>query len=238
VKHVLNRDGYRTRAEEDVVDRTAPSILISGESVAFGYGLEFDDSPGALLAAKTGIQTVNLAVIADAQDQQLLRLREQLPRFEKPVAVVMFVVYTWLERNVTDFRARLTLDEDGRFVETGLFPLRDSPLYQLFRSIVPYHSDEAIEIARAAMREMAAMVRRRNAYPLFVLTQCGGRCVTKPGERPRLVRHLVEGLDAPYIDFDIDKALTLPHDMHPNEKGAALYAEAIQRALREGHVTP
>jgi hypothetical protein len=235
VWHYLNRDGMRARSMDDVPDTNAPTIVISGESVALGLGLDYDETVGARLTTSTGIQTANLAVSGEGNDHALLRLRKYLPQLAKPVAVVSFVITTWLERNVDNSRDYLGVDADGHLV-WRVTPeiVRTSPLRALLVSIVRYRGDEPVEIARALLRETAALARSSGALPVFVVTQCGPHCIDPD---PWIARRIVEGLDAKVVRVETND-VTIPNDMHPNAEGARRYADAIERVLREANVVP
>lgn len=236
--YVLNTLGVRARTENDVPDFHAPTILFSGESVLLGYGLDYEETIPALVQAHTGIQTVNLAISGCPQDWALNRLVEWLPRFDKPVAVVSFVVHTWMSRNVDPGRPRLAPDGQGHLVTvppTSEF-WRKSPLLEFFGDVVQVHDGSAVDTTRALLRETASVARARGAHPLFVVTQCGPRCVVRPGESPWIAKRLVEGLDAQTIETNFEPSLELTHDMHPNPEGARQYAAAIERALQQAGV--
>lgn len=236
VTYHLNREGYRGASTDDLPDRSKPTIIISGESVALGFGLEYSETIGARLTQSTGIQTMNMAASGEGTDLSYVRLQKVLPTFEKPIALVMFIVHTWIERNVDDYRYRYTLDGEGRLIPKAPTPeiVRSSPLRALARTLVPYRDDEMIEVTRTLMREIAKLARSVGAYPLFVLTQCGAHCLDP---NPWIAQRLVEGLDAASIRVDTRDVL-LPNDMHPGPLGAARHAEAIERALRDAKVIP
>src|SRR4051812_32814060 len=81
--------GYRAPAAGAAVDLGKPTIVFAGESLVFGYGLDWPDTIPAQVQAITGIPTANIAINAHAIDQTYLRLRAELPRFRHPVAVVV-----------------------------------------------------------------------------------------------------------------------------------------------------
>jgi hypothetical protein len=237
VHYATNPFGFRARTTEDMPDLDLPTIVFIGESIAFGYGLDHDETIPALVSARTGIQTVNLAVSGSGNDEALLRLKARLPRFSHPIAVVAFVVYTQIDRNVAGYRARLALTPSGSLEEIpeGSPFLRGSPLRAVLRAAVPYRDDEAIELTRAILRETAAYARSRNASPLMVLTGRGTHCLPS-GERPWVANRLTEDQPFPSIDVDVDDSLALGRDIHPNPRGAQHYAEEIEKALRAAGV--
>jgi hypothetical protein len=237
VHYATNSHGFRARTPNEVPDLTAPTIIFIGESIAFGYGLDYDETIPALVGKHTGIQTVNLAVSGSGTDETLVRLRARLPQFSRPIAVVSFVVYNWLDRNVAGDRSRLAL-RGGVLEELGpLSPsLRSSPLRAILRTLIPYHDDEAVVLTRALMREIADVARARGASPLFVLTPRGTRCLTSDPGGPWIAKRLVESQPFPSIDVDIDDSLALGKDIHPGPRGAEEYAARIEAALRRGAV--
>ncbi len=239
ITFAIDAEGRRARTVDDVVDPAAPAIVLSGESVAFGHGLSFDETIQAQLAKRTGVAVVNLALDGLANDEALARLRERLPRLARPLAVVSFVVYSWLERNTADYRERLALAPDGSLVaRPPAWPfLRRSPLLPRLYSLVGYHhDDEAIDLTRAILRDTDLYVRERGIYPLFVLTEAAhARCV-RDGGMPWVAKRLVEGQRFAWVDVDVPPALVLPDDPHPNPEGALFYVDAIEKALREAGV--
>lgn len=240
ISYAIDSEGRRARTPDDALDPSKPMIVLIGESVAFGFGLDFDETIQAQLAKRTGLQVANLSVNALANDEALVRLRAKLPSYERPIAVVSFVVYTWLERNVADYRARLALSADGSLAEIPPASpfLRRSRLLPPLKSLFGYHhDDEAIEVTRAILRDTAAFVRARGAFPLFVLTQCGGgRCVPTTNGKPYAAQRLVEGQSFAWLDVDVPLSETLAGDPHPNAEGAARLTEAIAASLRAAHL--
>src|SRR6266567_4104472 len=85
VAYAIDADGDRARSSDARVDPTRPTLLFAGESIAFGYGLPYDETFVHLVGAELGIQTVNLAVVGYGNDQAYRRLRDALPRFAHPL---------------------------------------------------------------------------------------------------------------------------------------------------------
>jgi len=242
ITYAIDGEGRRARTPEDVLDPTQPTIILVGESVAFGFGLDFDETIQSELAKRTGLQIANLSVNALANDEALLRLRAKLPSFERPVAVISFVVITWLERNVADYRPRLALSPTGALVEIPAASslLRGSRLLPPLKSLLGYHhDDEAIDLTRAILTETASLARTRGAFPFFVLTECGGdRCLPTTQGKPYAAHRLLEGQSFASISLIPGAAETLESDPHPNARGARAYVEAITSALRAAAVIP
>ena len=95
------------RRVEEPVDPERPTILFTGESVMFGEGLTWDESIPAQVGAMMGVQTANLAVDGYSTDQAYMRLARELPRFERPVAVVTIFITSLFGRNLDDDRPHL-----------------------------------------------------------------------------------------------------------------------------------
>lgn len=242
ITYAIDSEGRRARTVDDTIDSSQPVIVLVGESVAFGHGLAFDDTIQAQLAKRTGIPVVNLAVDALANDEALIRLRNRLPAYEHPIAVVSFVVITWLERNVADYRPRLALDEKGSLVSIPAASplLRGSRLLPPLKSLLGYHhDDEAIPLTQAILRDTADYVRGRGSVPLFVFTECGGdRCLPTANGKPYVLEQLIAHAPFPHVEVDLDASQTLVGDPHPNADGARVYVDAIERALRARSVLP
>ena len=218
--------------------RTSPArtVLFSGESVVYGWGLKDHQTIPALVAAHTGVATVNLGVTGASNDEAYYHVRRWLPEFSRPAAVVTFVVYNWLQRNVGLHRQRLVLTGSGALEIAAPAPkfFWTSPLWETLRAV--YHTEDAVELTRAILREEADYIQSRGAYPLFVLTQIGPRCAARGAEGPPIARRLVEGQSFASIALDLEPGMMLPEDQHPNARGAEHYAAAIERALRDAGV--
>ena len=105
----------------------------------FGEGLTWEESIPAQVGALTGIQSANLAVHGFGKDQAFLRLQVELPRFERPVAVISLFMPVLFGRN---------LDRERPYLSAGL--VWQSPVHQwrvqsLFRLMVPYHRSATID---------------------------------------------------------------------------------------------
>jgi len=88
VEYVIDSAGYHVRSVDEPVDPARPTIVFTGESIMVGERLTWDGSIPGQISAITGLQSANVAVSGFANDQAYLRLQEELPRFQRPVAVV------------------------------------------------------------------------------------------------------------------------------------------------------
>jgi len=235
IRYEIDADGNRSASLRDSVDHVAPTILFTGESIALGWGVDYEESYAPRVGRALGVQAVNLAVTGFANDQAYLRLREALPRFAHPLALVTLVVPVQLARNVDDRRARLAL-RDGRL---ELAPASTSPLFTSpLRKLVPYHSDETLALALAIFRATNDLARTRGARALFVMTNFGPPCLVDESGASRLERTLFSGLDAPHVRVDLVPAwmIGFPNEVHPSERGHQAIADAILSALKEAAV--
>jgi hypothetical protein len=228
-------DGNRVRSADEVVDRSKPTILFGGESITLGLGLEAEQTYPSRVGDALGAQSINLSVTAYGTDQAYLRVRDELPRLARPIAVVMLVVPVQLVRNTDGRRAHHVPRADGTFEEIAREPewWTSSPLHKLFDSVVGYHSTEAVQIARATIAATSRDARAHGAYPLFLMTNWGPACLPDDSGSPPLERALFEGLDAPHVRVDLDTTWWDEAADHPDARAHARLAEAVVAALRE-----
>src|SRR6185369_4117984 len=85
-----------------------------GESIASGYGLDYDDTFAARCGRALGLEVVDVAEGGYGVDQAYLRLTGVLPRVRHPIALVTVFVANQLGRGLRDDRPRLALDGGGR----------------------------------------------------------------------------------------------------------------------------
>jgi hypothetical protein len=236
IRYEIDADGNRAASTTRAADRRAPTILFTGESITHGFGVAYEHSYPFLVGRAMGVQAVNVSVTGFSSDQAYLRLREALPKFERPLAAVTLVLPEQLERNVSDRRQRLSLDQQGRLelLPLSSSPFRTSPLWML----LPYHSDEAIALTRAILLATERVARARGARSLFVLTNFGPPCLAGEGGVSELEHTLFSGLDVAHLRVDITPSLMIkpPNEVHPNEKGHEAIAAAIVGALRSDAV--
>jgi hypothetical protein len=222
IEYAINRAGYRARRRDDSIDFTRPTVVFTGESVIFGEGLTFDESIPAQVTAMTGIQSANLGVNGYSSDQAFLRLEQELPRFDRPVAVVSLFMPMLFGRNLDDDRPHLG---PGLTWEGAASHAR---LSSLARLIVPYRSDAAVArgvaLTRDVLRATADLARARGAISILVVPQVG---VEEPTEA-RLRQRILDDGGIRYVPVPIDARWTVDaSDRHPDARGARAIAQAI-----------
>jgi len=222
VDYAVNPLGYRARSTTETLDVSRPTIVFSGESIIFGEGLTFDESIPEQTGAMLGVRAANLGVNGFSTDQSFLRLRQELPRFQRPTAVVSIFMPILFGRN---------LDDDRPHLGPGLTwtpAARHARLVSLARLFVPYRSDETIArgivLTRDVLRATADLARTRGAVPLLIVPQVGPE---DPTETDLRLRVLDEG-HVPYLPVPLDARWTVePADRHPDARGARAIAAAI-----------
>ncbi|HEX5182674.1 MAG TPA: hypothetical protein VFW19_05920 [Allosphingosinicella sp.] len=228
VRYATESHGYRARSVGQDVDFRRPAVVFGGESIVYGYGLEWDETIPAQFERLTGIPAVNIAVNAYSTDQSLMRLRQELPRFAHPLAVVMPFVPVLLDRNLD--RDRPHLDPALNWHPGERPPLR---IVEIARRPLRYRSASAIRdgvaMTQAALRQVIALARARGAEPVILVPQ------HKP-ETPRetTVRHMV--LDAghiPYLLVWLPGDWRVPGDRHPDARADRAMAAAIAGVLEK-----
>ena len=226
LQYAFDVHGYRVRSQDQPVDLDRPTIVFAGESVVQGHGLTYDESAPAQVAAMTGVQTANVAVGGYATDQIYLLLKSELPKFRRPVAVVVLFMPSLFHRNMDTDRPHLT---------PGLVwtPVPRQPrLIELARRLVPYRSDADIAAGVTAtqdeLRGVVALARARGAVPLIIVPQLG----PETNEERAIRRRVLDAAGLPYVLAPLDAAWVLPHNRHPDAHGAAVIARAVSAYLQ------
>lgn len=101
--------GIRTSAYRQPVDFSKPRLLFVGDSVAFGFGLNYEETYAAKIGYLLGdhYSIVNAAVEGYGSDQAYLRL-QQLIEYVRPTAVVTTVIADHTYRNLNYDRRQTT----------------------------------------------------------------------------------------------------------------------------------
>jgi hypothetical protein len=231
VTYAIDEHGDRAASTEWAEDADAPTVLITGESVAAGHGLPWGETFAACLAGLLHAQVVDVAVGGYGSDQAHLRAIDALPRFAHPLAVVTTVLPVQLYRNLHDDRPHLVL----RHGSLTLAPATASHLQlrELFVNVLPYLGEadlqKSLALARAIVHATATAARSRGAEPLFVVPSVGPARPIDGHPEGFIVRALLD--DLPHVVVDIDPAFVLPGDGHPNADGARQMAAAIAEGL-------
>ncbi|WP_293903318.1 hypothetical protein [Phenylobacterium sp.] len=232
VDYAFDAAGHRIRRAGEAVDYGAPSILFLGESIMAGHGLTWSESIPAQVQAATGLQGADLAVGGYATDQQYLRLKAELPRFRQPRAVVFLFMPALYHRN---------LDTDRPHLVPGLAwrpSASDLRLRQLASRLVPYRSARELADGEAMTAQTLAaavdLARARGAVPLILVPQL----TPETAEEAALRRRLLDARRLPYLQVAVDPAFHIPHDRHPDPRGARAIAGAVTAWLRRQGVAP
>jgi lysophospholipase L1-like esterase len=228
--YAIDGEGNRAATPEPPPAPGASTILFAGESIAFGYGLAYEETFPFLVGRDLGVESVNLAVVGYGSDQAYQRVVEALARTPRPLAVVTLFIPDQIRRNVDPWRARLALAPDGALERV---PPRAGPLLLRLLHELPWHGDEALRVTKALMRATADVARARGAFPLFVVTNYGAACRGDDGGEPWIVGELFARQDLPYVRVDLGPEDRLPgwFERHPSPGGARKIAAAAEAAL-------
>jgi hypothetical protein len=227
VEYAFDVHGYRVRRQDQPVDLSRPTIVVVGESFIQGHGLSYGETMPAQLSALTGVQTANVAVGGYATDQVYMLLRAELPRFQRPVAVVTIFMPGLFHRN---------LDTDRPHLGPGLAwrpPTRQPRLAEIFGRLVQYRSDrriaEGVAETQAQLRAMQALAQARGADFVILTPQVGPESAEERGIR----RRVLDAAGLPYVVAPMPAAWLLPHNRHPDARGAQVMAAAVAAYLRD-----
>jgi hypothetical protein len=226
ISFAFDAAGYRVRSVGEPVDPSRPTILFAGESVMAGEGLNWDETIPAQVGALLSVQSANLAVHGYATDQSYLRLQSELPRFQRPIALVTLFMTALVGRNLDDNRPHLG---------PGLIWLPAVPrgrLMSLATLIVPYRRETTVErgiaVTSDVLRATAALAAARGAASLIVVPQFN----REDALERRLRRRILDDAGLPYLFVQFDDGWRIPGDLHPDAPTARRIAVAIAERLR------
>jgi hypothetical protein len=236
--YAVGPSGLRARGPNDEPNFDRPSLVVTGESIASGYGLNYDETFAALCGHDLGLEVVDVAEGGYGFDQAYLRVTDLLPKISHPVALVTVFVPNQLGRSLRDDRPRLILGEANRleFLPPATGLLARTQVSALIRDRVPYASTDAVArsvaLARAVFTATAREARARGAVPLFVVVSIGPPRALEAHPEAAIIRALFIDAGLPYLLVDLDVLERFPVDGHPNAAGARRIAAAIEMALR------
>lgn len=224
VDYAVDAHGDRAPSAGWVEDPQAATLLVTGESIAVGHGLQWNQTFAAQAGARLGLQVVDVAEGGYGSDQALLRARDALDRLRRPVALVTTVLAVQLHRNLDDARPHFELRGGALPLAPAFTPrllLRELLADQL--QILPERRlQKSLALTRAILEETVRLAREHGARPLFVAPVFG--------TEPALLSELLEGL--PHVVVTLDPARIMPWDGHPDAQGARQLADAVVSALR------
>lgn len=139
VEYIINNEGYRTDNVDNKTDFSKPIILVVGNSVIFGHGINFKDTFGYKLQNKleNKFQVINMAVQGYGLDQVYLKLRQVMKKY-KPKYVIMDFIDDYDNRNVN--RDRRSLYPCNKF--SGTKPLFSNKNNELVLKYIPVKYEE------------------------------------------------------------------------------------------------
>ena len=223
IRYDLDTDGRRVADLDMQLDPARPSVLFAGESILFGFRLNWNESVAARIAAGSGLQPVNLSVNGYGADQEWMMLRQELPHFARPRAGIALFAPMMIERSLDHHRPYLDADLRWHDAQPGW------RLGKLLRKLLLYHSagriDSGIAAARASMVAIVAAARAHGAQPLILVPEFGAE---QPIER-KLREQVLAGL--PAVRVELDPAWTILGDGHPDARANAAMARAVLAAL-------
>jgi len=227
VSYSFDAAGDRIAQPGAKLDAARPTLIFTGESIIAGFGLAWKETIPAQVGAMLGIQSANLAVTDYSNDQSIMRLEAELPRFHKPAAMVTLFMPSLFDRNLLDNRPR-------RGVDQGMpAPQQHWRLAALLHWLVPYRStaaiDEGIMRTQGSLGALVRLACARGAQPLIVVPQFGEASAQEEG----LQHRVLDGAGLPYIRVKLDPAWRLPGDSHPDVRGARVIAAAVAARLND-----
>ena len=224
--YVIDNHGYRVPPGVKALDMAAPSILFAGESIMFGKGLDWHKTLVGQIQGISGIQSANLAINSYSAGQTYLRVKNELPKFTHPVALVILFAPTLLVRDLDHNRP--WIDRAGQWHPAK----RTWYLSRAARVLLPYRSpaaiDKAVAIDRQILLRDVTLARAKGAEPLVLVP------VFQP-EQPReraLRKAIFDNGAIPNLIVPLDQDWRLYPDHHPDALAHAVMARAVWMRLK------
>jgi hypothetical protein len=236
ITYFTDADGNRSASVGTTPNHDLPTLILGGESITLGIGVNYEDTFAGILAKDLQVQVVNTAVFGYAMDQAFMREEDIFRQYSHPIALITTTIPEQVERFDVDYRHRLEVDASGG-LETvpPLTPwIRDLQLRHVWREL--YHSSAEIEDMRAIARATVALAKERNAFALFLTTNFGSPCLDVKGESPALFRTVLDDQGIPRVHVDLPPNQWVEGDLHPGPVSHRALAHAIEQKLHEAHV--
>lgn len=220
IRYAIDAHGRRIADPGHPLEPGRPSILFTGESIMFGFRLNWLETAAGRIEQATGLQSGNIAVNGYGADQQFMRLRQELPRFARPRAVVALFAPALLERS---------LDNHRPYLDPALRWHAAQPAWRLervFKNVLLYHStariDDGIARAHASLAATVAAARARGAIPVILVPEYAPEAAVERRLRERVLAGL------PYVRVELDRRWSIAGDGHPDARANLAMADALR----------
>lgn len=232
IDYAFDDRGYRVARPGERIDPAAPSVLFIGESIMLGFGLAWSESIPGRVQRASGEQSANLAVTGYSTDQAVMRLRQELPRFAHPTAVVAIYLPGLLDRDINTDRPHL----DTRLVWRP--PQIGSRIGALLRHALSLRSES--EIGGGVDRSAAFLRAGRD----LARSRCARFLVLSPSFPPEdpmetaIRDKVMSAAGVTPIVLPLAPSWRIPGDLHPDARAAQAMAGAIIAHLRSTEAAP
>jgi hypothetical protein len=223
----VNADGYRGRLSDPASD--APTVVVLGDSVAMGMGVDDADAFPAVLERELrgAAQVLNWGVLGynTAEEVELFRSRRQLaspaivvlafhPNDSMPAMVDYHSLLPWIKRSITIAVA--------------------SELIRMGTSEGWRPTPELEAEAFAALDELVDLTTASRAALVVFQVDCGWDAGTRRFAAAFLAHARARGASVVPLDPDFCAAseYRIPRDEHPNRNGHAYLATRLLEHLR------
>jgi hypothetical protein len=235
--YAIDAWGDRAATDAGAPDPELSSLVVSGESIAVGHGVAYENTFAAQLGRDLGFQVVNVACGGYGTDQAYLRLDDALAKLRRPDVVVTTFVPVMLSRNVQDYRTRLVLREGAlALVPPARGLLAGLRLRDLLVNELPYMSEtdlrDSMQLTAKVLRETARTARVHGAEPLFAIFSIGADRALDDHPEAFIVRALFADQRLPFALIDIPPAELIAGDGHPGPEAHRRIAGVLDGALR------